>query len=394
MNLRIQVAERLGNISPYAFATINQRVAELTASGMDIIRLDAGSPDLPPPQLVVDRLAAAARDVTNHGYPTYNGTPSIRRAFADYYARRFEVALNPDTEVLPLLGSKEGLVNIHLALVDPDDVVLVPDPAYPAYERGALLAGATPYPVRLDAARGYLPDLGGIPKDVLAKARIMWINYPNNPTGAIASLGAYAEIVAFCRRHHIILCSDNPYADLVFDGVKPPSVLEVAGANEIAVEFNSLSKTYNMAGWRVGVCVGNADIIAALLQVKSNIDSGMFKPVQDASVAALALVEPEWIATRNTIYQRRRDVIMEALPSIGLVGQVPRGAMYVWARVADGDDVRYVSEALEMTGVSLVPGETYGAQGRGYVRISFVVSEERIREAMNRLTSWYSQRRA
>ncbi len=382
--------QRLASIPAYPFAVLGKRIAELNKAGRDVIRLDMGSPDLPPPPRVVEALAESTRNASNHGYAAFNGTPALRGAFAGYYRRRFGVDLDPATQVLPLIGSKEGIANLALAWLDPGDIALVPDPAYPVYEMGAILAGASSHAVRLVAERGFMPDLDSIPQRVLDKARLLWINYPNNPTGAVATLEGLERIVAFCRQHHLLLCSDNPYADVTFDDFQAPSVLQIDGAVDVAVEFNSLSKLYNMAGWRVGVCVGNTQVIDALGCVKSNIDSGIFRSIQDAATVALNEIDDDWIRERNAIYQRRRDLVLEALPHIGLGADPPRAALYVWARVLDGDDAAYAEAALEEAFVSVTPGRVYGRSGEGYIRISLVTNEERLGTALDRLIKWRS----
>jgi LL-diaminopimelate aminotransferase len=386
-----EATQRLGNIPPYPFATLGKQISQLNVAGHDVIRLDMGSPDLPPPPQVIEALAESSRSPANHGYPGFAGTPELRQAFADYYNRRFGVELDVNTQVLVLIGSKEGVANLALAWLDPGDIALVPDPAYPVYEMGAILAGASSHPVPLVPERGFMPDIDSIPRDVLKEARLLWINYPNNPTGAVASLEDLEQIVTFCREHGLLLCSDNPYADVTFDGFRAPSVLQIEGAFDVAVEFNSLSKTYNMAGWRVGVCAGNPQAVEALGSVKSNIDSGVFRPIQDAATVALNEVGDEWINERNTVYQRRRDMVMEALASVGLEAEPPRAALYVWARVVDGDDEAYACDALEEAFVSVTAGRVYGKSGMGYVRISLVTNEERLRLALDRLIQWRSQ---
>jgi len=389
----VSPSKRVLEIPPYAFAPIGKRCAELNAQGKDVIRLDVGSPDLPPPSQVVEALYQAAQKTDVHGYGGFFGTPALRQAFADYYKRRFEVELDPVSEVLPLLGSKEGLANISFALLDPGDIVIVPDPGYPAYTSGALLAGASTHEVRLDPENNYQPVLDSIPPAIREKARLMWVNYPHNPTGAVASLDELKHIVDFCRQHDIMIASDNPYTEVTFDGVRPPSLLEVDGAKEIAIEFNSLSKMYNMAGWRVGVCVGNATMVGALLSVKTNIDSGLFKVVQEAAVVALTQVDIDWIAERNAVYQRRRDIILGALSDIGLTAEVSRATLYVWARLIEGsDDIAYTEDARNNAYVSLAPGSMYGSTSAGYVRLSVVQTEDRMIEAMARLRSWYNNR--
>lgn len=385
-------ADRLEHVPPYPFAAIGKRVRELRALGHDVITLDIGSPDLPPHPAVVEALHKSALDQTHHGYGGFTGIGELREAFAGYYARRFGAEFDPDKEVMPLIGSKEGIVNIALALVNPGDVVLVPNPGYIAYDRGAILAGGVPYPVRLKREDHFLPALDEIPADVLKKARLLWINYPNNPTGAVASLAELGKIVDFCREHDILLCSDNPYADVTFDGTRAPSVMQIPGADEIAVEFNSLSKTYNMAGWRVGVCVGSAAMIDALLRVKSNVDSGLFRAVQDAACVALNETDDSWLEARNMVYQKRRDAVMNQLAEAGLSAETPEAGLYVWAAVDDGDDVAYARDALEEAFVSVSAGSFYGSAGAGFVRLSLVVTEERIAEAMERLAQWRNRR--
>jgi LL-diaminopimelate aminotransferase len=338
-----------------------------------------GSPDMPPPPHVLDTLAKASRTPDAHGYAGFAGLPELRQAFADYYQRRFAVSLDPETEVLPLIGSKEGIAHLSLAVLNPGDRVLVPDPGYIAYSQGARLARAQVVPMPLTPESSFLPALD------VTDARLMWVNYPNNPTGAGIDHQALAKIVAHCQQHDILLVSDNPYADVSFGGHKPASVLEVEGARSIAVEFASLSKTYNMAGWRVGVCVGRADVVQALLKLKSNVDSGMFKAVQHAAVSALRDTSQQWLQARNAEYARRRDLIMAALPKLGLQAQAPVGGLYIWAKVPEGDDLTYARHALERAHVSLVPGRVYGQNGQGYVRISFVQPLNRIEAALQRL---------
>jgi LL-diaminopimelate aminotransferase len=382
-------SSRLNNLPPYPFANFTKRIHELQQLGHDLIRLDIGNPDMPPPSQVVEALCISAQNPAHHGYGPYGGMPELREAFADYYHRRFRVELDPDLEVMPLIGSKEGVAHFSIGMLDPGNVVLVPDPGYPAYAANAVMASAQPYYVRLDPDTGYLPDLASIPDDVLKSARLMWINYPNNPTGAVASVDDLAQIVSFCRENHIALAADNPYAEITYDGLRAPSILQVDGAREVAVEFNSLSKTYHMAGWRIGACVGNRHLIDLLKQVKGNVDSGLFRPLQDAAIVALNQVGEEWIAERNAIYRRRCDALLAGLSEIGLSARSPMGAMYVWAEVEGGDDVAYAHSALESAHVAFAPGSFFGASGRGYVRLSLVADLNRIKEAVERLREWY-----
>lgn len=386
-------AARLTNLPPYPFARWEHHVATAHRSGLDVIRLDIGDPNLPPHESVIEALCQAVRRPDAHGYPGYRGIPALRQAIADYYGRRFGVELDPDSQVLPLIGSKEGIVNMALACLDPGDVALVPDPGYAPYTMGALMAGARVYYFPLLAERGFLPDLDAIPADVADRAALMWLNYPNNPTGATTDLDFLAQAVAFARQHDLLLCYDAPYCDVTYDGYVAPSVLQIPGAMQVAVEFNSLSKTANMAGWRVGMAVGNAEALAALAQVKSNVDSGIFRPLQEAAVQALSLPD-EWIAARNRIYQERLEIILEGLAAAGMEATRPRAALYVWAKAPAGwqSSEVFALALLERTGVVLAPGSFFGPAGEGYVRLSVTAPTERVREAMSRLYRFATSR--
>ncbi len=372
-------------IPAYVFASVAQRIRDKEAQGTPVIDLGAGSPDMPPPDWIVDAMCEASRVPANHRYPSYVGLPALRRAWADYYAARFGVTLDPEREVLPLIGSKEGVGHVALALVDPGDVVLVPDPGYPTYVTGTILAGGTPYTMPLLEENNFLPDLDAIPAEVLGRTVAMWVNYPNNPTGAVAPLAFYERVVALARQYDFAVLSDNPYADTGYDGYRAPSFLEAEGAREVAIEINSLSKTYNMAGWRVGAAVGNATLVNALMRVKSHVDSGIFNPVQAGAIAALE-GDQEWIAGRNQIYQRRRDVAVAGMRAAGFTVASPPAALYVWARVPDGHRgadlaLRFLDEAA----VWITPGEAFGQWGAPYMRLSLCASEEAMAEAMRRV---------
>ena len=378
-------AKRLLNIPPYPFARWGRLVQAARQKGRDVIRLDIGSPDMPPPDVVVEALCRSARYPDRHGYPGFRGIPAFREAISGYYKRRFGVTLDPETQVMPLIGSKEGIVNLALACLDPDDLALVPDPGYAPYALGAVLAGAGVYPFPLRAERGFLPDLDAIPADVADRATLMWLNYPNNPTGATADLEFFAQAVAFAREHDLLLCHDAPYCDVTYDGYAAPSLLQVDGASDVAVEINSLSKTVNMAGWRLGMAVGNAEARAALAQVKSNIDSGIFRPLQEAAVRALS-VDRGWLATRNQVYQERVGIIVDALNVVGLEASRPRATLYVWAQVPAGwNSETFARALLDETGVAIAPGSFFGLGGDGYVRVSVTAPTQRVREAMKRL---------
>jgi len=377
-------AQRAQNLPVYFFASLNQRLAALQATGADIIRLDAGSPDLPPADFLIDALKNSAAEPGKHNYGGYAGQPHLRRAIAHYYQQRFGVEL-ADGELIPLIGSKEGVVNLHLAWLDPGDLSLIPDPGYPSYYFAPMLAGGRTERFDLSAERGWLPDFSAIPEASARAACMLWLNYPHNPTGATATLDFFTEAVAFCRQYDILLCHDAPYTDVTFDGYTAPSVLQAPGAKEVAVEFNSLSKTYNMAGWRVGMAVGQGEAIKALATVKTQIDSGIAKPIQD--MAALALTGDQgWLGERNAVYQARRDLVLAALRRCGLAADVPRGGLYVWFRVPGGyTSLEFHAALLEQAHVSVTPGHIFGPKGEGWLRLSFAVATERLQEALGRL---------
>jgi LL-diaminopimelate aminotransferase len=381
----MKIADRVENLPPYVFARLGNQIRELTAQGKDIVRLDIGSPDLPPPDFIVEAMHQSALDPGHHGYAGFYGTPELRQAMAGYYARRFGVQLDPEKQVVPLIGSKEGIFNIAFAFVNPGDRVLIPDPGYPTYTLGTLLAGGVPYRVALRAENGFLPDLGAIPADVARSAKILWLNYPNNPTGAIASIQFLEQAVEFARTYDILLCHDNPYCDVTFGDYVAPSLLQVEGAGDVAVEFNSLSKTYNMAGWRVGMAVGNGTATGALARIKTNIDSGIFRAIQDAAVLALN-GHQTWLQDRNEIYRERRDIVLAGLRKAGLEAECPVASLYVWARIATGyNSANFAERLLLDAGISVTPGTAFGPSGEGYIRISLGMSTERVREAMARL---------
>lgn len=379
-------AHRLESLPLYVFATLDVKLKALRSQGVDVIRLDIGSPDGPPPAFVIQSLAQVASDPTRHGYAGYTGTPRLRQAIADYYARRFHVSVDVATEVLPLLGSKEGIANIALAWLDPGDLALVPDPGYPTYAASVALAGGRTHRMPLSEKNGWLPDFSAIPETVARQARMMWLNYPNNPTGAVASRAFFTEAVTFCRRHEILLCHDAPYADVCFDGYQAQSLLAVQGAKDVAIEFNSLSKSHNMAGWRVGMAVGNSTAVAALLQTKSNIDSGIFLAIQDAAAAALT-GDQNWIQARNAEYGRRRDAMFDVLVNdLGIDVALPRASLYLWPKVPIGyTSAEFADKILMATGVSLTPGSAFGDHGEGYLRISLGQTTDRFMTAVERL---------
>jgi len=387
--LNIQPAERIASFKPYFFASLNQKLTELRADGMDIIRIDIGSPDLPPADFIIEALVDAARRADTHGYTPNGGSPAVRQAISTYYLNRFDVSLDPNKETIALLGSKEGLFNLSQVLVNPGDIVLVPDPGYPVYQAGGIIAGADIYPMPLLRENGFLPKFSDIPQGIADRAKLLWLNYPNNPTGAIAPFDFLVEAVQFAKKNRIVIAHDAPYADVCFDGYKAPSILQIPGAKDVAVEFNSLSKTYNMAGWRLGMAVGNAEVIRFLYTYKSQMDSSHFEAVLQAGIRALT-GDQSWIEERNAVYQKRRDIVLEGLRTAGFLIDTPPAAIYVWAKLPEGyqDSTEYCDRLLEETGVSTTPGIVYGQYGEGYLRISLGVDTGRLEEAVHRMVDW------
>jgi LL-diaminopimelate aminotransferase len=391
--LNVAPAARMSNLPPYFYHSLNQRLAELRAAGVDVIRMDAGSPDLPPAPFIVDALERSARNPHNHGYMPYGGIGEYRAAWAEFYGRRFGVELDANTEIVALIGSKEGIFHLHLAYVNPGDAVLVPDPGYAPYTAGTLFAGGEVVYLPLLARHHYLPDLSAIPEATLRRAKIMWLNYPNNPTGGVATPEFFAEVVGLAHRHNFIVAHDAPYTEITYDGYRAPSLLQIPGAREVSVEFHSLSKTYNMGGWRMGAACGSVEIIKALSTLKSNIDSSAFKGIQEAGIAALT-GDQTWTLARNAHYRARRDLVLSAVREAGFEADTPKGAIYVWARLPEGrDDRDYTAALLEATGVSLTPGSVFGPSGRGYVRISLCLADARLQEAMQRVKQFGAEAR-
>jgi LL-diaminopimelate aminotransferase len=378
-------ANRLSKIPPYLFAEIDRKVQEKNRAGIDVISLGIGDPDLPTPKRIVHVLQEAAADPANHRYASYFGLAELRSAIAGWYGDRSGVTLNPDTEILPTLGSKDGIAHVPLALVDPGDVVLAPDPGYTVYVTGALMAGAEPYMMPLRAENQWLPDLDAIPQDVAERARLMWLNYPNNPTAAVADREFLERAVAFCRRYDIILCHDAPYSEIAFEGYRPLTLFEIPHAKEIGLEFHSLSKTFNMTGWRIGWVCGRADLVGLIGQLKTNIDSGIFQAVQWAAIEALNGGEQETRAACD-VYLRRHQLVAETLNDLGWDIKPPRATFYVWAPVPDGyDSIGFASHVLDEVGVNITPGVGFGTHGEGYFRLSVTAPDARLEEAMARM---------
>ena len=384
----MRLAKRVENLPPYLFVGITKKIAEKKAQGEDVVSLAIGDPDIPTPQHIINRLCETARDPANHRYPESEGLPELRQAIADWYQQRFGVVLDPKREVLPLIGAKEGIAHIALCFIDPGDIALVPDPGYPVYSVSTMFAGGESHFIPLTEENDFIPDLEAIPEEVAEQAKLLWINYPNNPTAAVAELDFFERVGAFARRHNLAVCHDGPYSEVSFDGYKPVSFLEAGGAREIGVEFHSLSKSYNMTGWRVGMVVGNETIVDALRRVKSNLDSGIPQAIQYAAIEALRGPQ-ECIGEHNAVYQRRRDMVMEALARIGLVAKPPRASLYVWARVPDGHtSMGFATRLLDDTSVVVTPGIGYGRCGEGYIRISLTVPDEQLEKGLERISSW------
>ena len=378
-------AARLGKIPPYLFAEIDRKVQEKKRAGVDVISLGIGDPDLPTPKRIVSVLQEAAADPANHRYPSYFGLAELREAIAGWYRERSGVSLDPSTEILPTLGSKDGIAHVPLALVDPGDVVLAPDPGYTVYSTGALMAGAEPYIMPLTAANHWLPDLDAIPADIADRARLMWLNYPNNPTAAVADREFLERAVAFCKRYDIVLCHDAPYSEIAFDGYRPLTLFEIPGAKEVGLEFHSLSKTFNVTGWRIGWVCGRADLVSFIGQLKTNIDSGIFQAVQWAAIEALNGGEQE-TREANDVYAKRHRLVANTLNELGWNIKPPRATFYVWAPVPDGyDSIGFAGHVLDEVGVNITPGVGFGAHGEGYFRLSVTAPDARLEEAMARM---------
>jgi len=377
--------ERLGRIPPYLFAELERKIAQKKADGIDVISLGIGDPDTPTPPNVVAAMERAVRDPGTHQYPSNRGRAEFREAVSAFYDRRFGVALDPDTQVMPAIGGKECIFNVNLAFLDEGDVALAADPGYPVYTGGPLLVGAEPVLMPLVPERGFVPDLAAIPADALRRARTIFLNYPNNPTGAVVPGGFFEEVVAFAREHDLLVVHDSAYSELTFDGYVAPSFLAVPGAIDVGVEVFSLSKAYNMTGWRCGAIAGNAGAVARYWKLKTNIDSGLFEAVQLAGAEALSGPQDS-VAEMCAIYARRRDLVIDALREIGIAIEPPKGTIYVWAPVPAGHtSASFCEEVLEQAAVVVSPGSSYGTNGEGFFRISLTVPDDRLGEAVERM---------
>jgi len=386
----MRLSQRVASLPPYLFVQISKKIAEKKAKGEDVVSFGIGDPDIPTPAHIINRLCQAAQDPANHRYPETEGLPELRRAIADWYQTRFGVTLDPDKEVVPLIGSKEGIAHIALCLIDPGDIALITDPGYPVYPVSTMLAGGKAHYIPIGEENNFLPDLAAIPVRQIKKAKLLWINYPNNPTGAVAGIDFFDKVVDFARKNGIAVCHDGPYSEVAFDGYRPASFMQARGAKDVGIEFHSLSKTYNMTGWRIGMAVGNAELIDALRRIKSNMDSGIPQAIQQAAIAALTGSQ-ECIQEHNTIYQRRRDLVIETLNRIGLKARPPQGSLYIWAKVPEGySSVQFATELLDKVSVVVTPGTGYGQNGEGYVRLSLTIPDDQLKKGLARLAQWHS----
>ena len=383
----MRVAKRVQDLPAYLFVEISRKIAAKRAQGIDVITFGIGDPDLPTPPAILQALHTAADDPASHRYPESEGLPELRAAIGTWMQRRFGQTFDPATEILPLIGAKEGIAHIPLCFIEPGDIALVPDPGYPVYEIGTMFAGGESFRLPLTDENDWLPDYSLIPPAILARSRMLWINYPNNPTGATATPQFFDETVAFAKQHDLVVCHDNAYSDVAYDGYVPPAFLQAAGARDLGVEFFSFSKTFNMTGWRIAWVAGNPDIINALMRVKSNIDSGIPQAIQRMAIAALE-GDQAMIAQNNATLQRRRDRVVAALEQIGLRVRAPQASLYIWARVPDGiTSADFATRLLEEQAVVVTPGRGYGEYGEGYVRLSLTVPDDQIDEGARRIAA-------
>ena len=384
----MQLADRVEKVPPYLFVEISRKIAAKKAQGIKVISFGIGDPDLATPSSVIDELRNTSLDTPNHRYPETDGLPEFRQAVADWYKKRFKVTLHPDNEILPLIGAKEGIGHASLCFINPGDIALVPDPGYPVYSVGTWFAGGECHWMNLKESEDWLPNLSDIPSDVAKKAKVMWLNYPNNPTGAIVTKEYFKEVIDFAKSYDIAIMHDACYTEVAYDNYKPISFLEVEGAKDVGLEFHSLSKSYNMTGWRIGMAAGNQEMIDALMVIKSNLDSGIPNAVQYMGIEALKATDKE-IEARNQIYQSRRDRVVSTLNDIGLKANAPLASLYVWVKVPNGySSAEFAELLLEEINVVVTAGNGYGPSGEGYIRLSLTISEEDLEEGIDRLKGW------
>ncbi|MBU87682.1 MAG: LL-diaminopimelate aminotransferase [Dehalococcoidia bacterium] len=384
----MELAKRVKNLPPYLFVQISRAIAEKKAQGIDVISFGIGDPDIPTPNSVIETLKSASDNKINHRYPESEGLPVLRKNISEFYKKRFGVNLDPETQIINLIGAKEGIAHAALCFIDPGDIAISPDPAYPVYEIGTMFAGGKCHMVQLRQENGYLLDPTDIPTDVAKKAKVLWLNYPNNPTGATANLEYFENLVLFCKEFDIALLHDACYTEVTYDGYVAPSVLQVNGAIDVCMEFHSLSKTANMTGWRVGMAVGNSEMVNALMRVKSNIDSGLPQAIQQMGITALHLSKG-WINSNNEIYRKRRDKVVSVLNQIGVHTNPPKAGLYIWTPVPKGySSSQFASDLLEQVNVVVTPGNGYGLGGEGYIRLSLTIPDDQIDEGLRRLSQF------
>jgi LL-diaminopimelate aminotransferase len=385
-------SKRVENLPPYLFVKISKNIAARRARGEEIISFGIGDPDIPTPSHIIKELVRASQDPANHRYPESEGLQVFRKAVTNWYDRRFGVTLDCDTEVVSLIGAKEGIAHIALCLIDASDLALVPDPGYPVYAIGTMLSGGETYYLPINEQNKFLPELDSIPTDILKRAKVLWLNYPNNPTGATAELDYFNYVVEFAKKHDLIICHDGPYTEVSFEGYKPVSFLQAKGAKDVAIEFHSLSKSFNMTGWRIGMAVGNSMVIDALKRIKSNIDSGVPQAIQYMAVKALSESQ-DCIEEHNRIYQARRDRVLNTLTSLGISAIVPKASLYIWARCPHGyKSEDFVEDLLEQVGVVVTPGNGYGPSGEGFFRISLTINDQSLEKGLEKLAQWKNKR--
>ncbi len=383
--MNFQMTSRIKKLPPYLFVELDRKKQEALKKGVDVIDLGIGDPDLPTPDFIVNRMIEAVKNPKNHRYPSSEGSIEFRTAAANWCKRRFGLDLDPGSQVCCIIGSKEAIAHFPLAFVQDEDIVLVPTPGYPVYHIGTLFCGGITYYMPLYEKNSFLPDLDAIPEDVAQKARIMWLNYPNNPTAACASKEFFEKVVDFAKTYDVIICHDAAYSEMTYDGYVAPSFLETSGAMDVGIEFHSLSKTYNMTGWRIGFAIGNPELVAALKKVKSNVDSGQFEAIQEAGIAALES-DGSFIEEMKRIYTGRRDCLVKGLKEIGLSTNSPKATFYVWFKVPEGkSSSEFCGELLDKAGIVCTPGNGFGEPGEGYARMALTVPEERLKEAIERL---------
>lgn len=386
----MRLASRLETLPPYLFVGITQKIAEKRAKGEDVVSFAIGDPDLPTPAHIIEHLCEEAHVPINHRYPETDGLPELREAIGFWYENRFGVSLDPHKEVLPLIGSKEGIGHMTFCLIEPGDTALVTDPGYPVYSMSTLIAGGKPHYIPLSEEQAFLPDFDSVPRNAADAAKVLWLNYPNNPTAATADVDFFERAVRFAQRHDLAICHDAPYTEVSYDGYVAPSFLQARGARDLGVEFHSFSKTYNMTGWRIGMAVGNEKMINALFRVKSNLDSGIPQAIQKAAIRALRGPQ-ESISQANAVLQRRRDKLVPLLNDIGLRADTPRATFYVWAKVPEGyTSIGFTERLLEEVSVAVTPGVGYGRQGEGYIRLSLTIPDQRMETGLERLAKWHA----